>query len=53
MLNAGQDKRTSNHQTFFVFVSFFSKMTLTKQKYSIDEKLSTPFSVAGFCFEEK
>ena len=41
------------NQTYFVFVSLFSKPTLTKQKYNIYEKLSTLFSVPRFHFEEK
>ena len=32
--------RTSNHRTYFVFVSLFSKPTSTKQKFIIYEKLS-------------
>ena len=31
MLNAGQDKRISICQTYFVFVHLFSKSILTKQ----------------------
>ena len=31
MLNAGQDKRISIYQTYFVFVHLFSKSILTKQ----------------------
>ena len=31
MLNAGQDKRASIHQTYFVFVPFFSKPIITRQ----------------------
>ena len=32
--------RTSCHQTYFVFVTLFSKPTLTKQKYIISENVS-------------
>ena len=55
MLTAGQDYRTAIHQTYFIFVVFFSKTILTKQ-YILHlriEKLSTVFSTAGFRFEEK
>ena len=31
MLNAGQDKRISIYQTYFVFVPLFSKPILTRQ----------------------
>ena len=31
MLNAGQDKRISIYQTYFVFVPIFSKSILTMQ----------------------
>ena len=31
-LNVGQDKGTSIHQTYFVFVPLFSKFILTRQK---------------------
>ena len=32
--------RTFNHRTYFVFISLFSKPTLTKQQFIIYEKLS-------------
>ena len=47
--------KTSSHQTYFVFVTLFSKPALTKQKYSIYEnshkkmeeiKMKFDFSVA-------
>ena len=31
MLKAGQDKRTSIHQTYFAFVPLFSKPIITRQ----------------------
>jgi len=46
--------RTSIYQTYFVFVPLFTKKTLKiKAKYSIYEKLSRVFRVAGSRFEEK
>ena len=53
MLNAGQDKRISIYQTYFVFVPLFSKSILTKQIISSTKKISRVFSVAGFRFGEK
>ena len=38
MLNAGQDKRISIYQTYFVFVPLFSKSILTKQIISSTKK---------------
>ena len=32
--------RTSSHQTYFVFITLFSKPTLTNQQFIIYEKLS-------------
>ena len=54
MMNAGQDKRISIYQTYFVFVPLFAKpIYLNKGNYVIYEKLSRVFSVARFRFEEK
>ena len=53
MLNAGQDKRISIYQTYFVFVPPFSKPIFNKANYIIYEKLSRVFSVARFRFKEK
>ena len=50
MLNAGQGKRISMYQTYFLFVPLFSK-PLNKANFIIYEKLSRV--VVGFRFEEK
>ena len=51
MLNAGQDKRISIYQTYFVFVPLFSKSILTKQIISSTKKsqefLASQVSVLG------
>ena len=52
MLNAGQDKRISIYQTYFVFVPLLETY-LNKANDIIYEKLSRVFSVLGFRFKEK
>ena len=40
-LSVGQDKGTSIHQTYFVFVPLFSKFILTRQKKYIRKTLKS------------
>ena len=49
MLTAGQDYRTSIHQTYFVFVPLFSKPILTKQ-YIASTKNSQQFLASQVSF---
>ena len=45
MLNVGQDKRISVYQTYFVFVSLFSKPILTRQIILSTKNLQEVFAL--------